>query len=147
MISSLLLGLYYNTSIWYKLTDKTSYGALISTIGAVITIGLNYLLIPVIGLTGAALTSVVAYFLMNIITILIGKKHYSIPYRYQRIAFYPMLAIGLYYAYYFLASNPLELNFVNFVVSNLVGVLFLVFIYFMERDFISSRRPFGVRKK
>ncbi len=136
MISSLLLGLYYNTSIWYKLTDKTSYGALISTIGAVITIGLNYLLLPVIGLTGAALTSVVAYFLMNIITILIGKKHYSIPYRYQRIAFYPMLAIGLYYAYYFLASNPLELNFVNFIVSNLVGVLFLIFVYFMERDFI-----------
>lgn len=136
MISSLLLGLYYNTSIWYKLTDKTTYGALISTIGAVITLALNYLLIPIIGLTGAALTSVIAYFLMNIITILIGRAHFSIPYQYQRIAFYPFLAAVLYYAYYFISSSPMELNFPNFIISNLVGLLFLVFIYFMERDFI-----------
>lgn len=137
MIAYLLLGLYYNISIWYKLTDKTRYGAYFALVGAVITICLNYLLIPIIGMTGAALTSLSVYFVMNILAIGIGRKHYPIPYRYQRILLYPLIAVVFYYTYYFMMDNPYEWSINNLIISNGVGIVFLILIYFLEKKFIN----------
>ncbi len=143
MIAYLLLGLYYNVAIWYKLTDKTRYGAIISIVGAIITVGLNYLLIPRIGMTGAAVTSVSVYFTMVILAVLIGRAYYPIPYRFQRILVYPLLAVIMYYAYTYFIKNPYDFTMSNLIISNCVGLLFLGIIYIAERKFIARL----IRKK
>ncbi|GAB4246805.1 MAG: polysaccharide biosynthesis C-terminal domain-containing protein [Ekhidna sp.] len=76
----LLLGIFYNLSLWYKLTDHTLYGAYISLIGAVSTFILNWVLIPAYGYMGSAYATFLSYLLMVIISYLWGKKYYPVPY-------------------------------------------------------------------
>src|SRR5690625_1867852 len=61
LLANLFLGIYYNLSVWYKVTDKTKFGGLISVIAAIITIVANFLLIPTIGYIGAAISTLAAY--------------------------------------------------------------------------------------
>jgi O-antigen/teichoic acid export membrane protein len=88
----LFLGVFYNLSLWYKLSDKTIYGAWISVIGAAITFGLNWLLIPFFGYTGSAWATFISYGVMVIISYLWGKKHYQVPYNVRKIVGYLILA-------------------------------------------------------
>lgn len=80
LMANLFLGIFYNTSVWYKLTNKTGIGAIISFSGAAITIVGNLLLIPLIGYIGAALTTLVCYVFMSVTSWRVGRKHYYIPY-------------------------------------------------------------------
>lgn len=88
----LFLGVFYNLSLWYKLTDKTLYGAHISLIGAFATFVLNWALIPVMGYLGSAIATFVTYFLMVIISYLWGMKHYPVPYQTLKVSGYISLA-------------------------------------------------------
>ncbi|MBX2895035.1 MAG: polysaccharide biosynthesis protein [Cyclobacteriaceae bacterium] len=81
LLAYLLLGVYYNMSVWFKLTDKTQYGTIITILGAIITIAGNYLLIPVAGFMGSAFAAVACYAGMAITCYLLGQKYYPIPYR------------------------------------------------------------------
>lgn len=80
LAGGLLLGIYFNLSIWFKLTDRTKYGAWISVIGAIVTLGGNILLIPLIGYMGSAVTTVLSYLVMVVISYVLGQRHYFIPY-------------------------------------------------------------------
>lgn len=97
LLANLLLGIYYNLSIWYKLTEKTIFGAYLSVFGAIITIGLNILLIPKIGFVGAAWATLACYFSMTILSYFLGKKYYPVPYETKRIASYLLLMLGLFF--------------------------------------------------
>ncbi|MHA7877742.1 MAG: lipopolysaccharide biosynthesis protein [Bacteroidota bacterium] len=81
MLGYLLLGIYYNLSIWFKLTDKTYYGTWLTSIGALITIILNRLLIPQIGYWGSVWATVASYAVMCLLCYYWGQKYYPIPYR------------------------------------------------------------------
>ena len=96
LLANIFLGIYYNLSIWYKLTDKTYFGALFSLVGAVITIVMNLILIPKIGFMGSAITTLACYVVMTIISYFLSKKHYSIPYDLKRLFLYLMLMLILY---------------------------------------------------
>lgn len=80
LMANLMLGIYFNLSVWYKLKDKTHYGAIISSVGAVVTISLNYLLIPLIGYMGSAITTLTAYTFMVVLSYVLGRKHYQFGY-------------------------------------------------------------------
>jgi O-antigen/teichoic acid export membrane protein len=80
LLANLFLGLYYNLSVWYKLTEKTSYGAYMSLFGAAITIVLNLVLIPYFGFVGSAWATLCCYFLMALCSYFLGQKYYPIPY-------------------------------------------------------------------
>ncbi|WP_152285929.1 lipopolysaccharide biosynthesis protein [Flavicella marina] len=95
LIANLFLGIYNNLSIWYKLTDKTRFGMYISVIGAVITIAMLFILIPKIGFIGAAWATVTAYGSMLLISYLLGRKFYPVPYDIKRISLYLLLCIGI----------------------------------------------------
>ena len=82
LLAKLFLGVYYNASIWFKLTDNTSKGAIITILGAFITVGLNYVLIPKIGYLGSAYATLGCYSFMAFVGILWGQKHYPIPYHF-----------------------------------------------------------------
>ncbi len=95
LLANLFLGVYYNLSVWFKLTDKTKFGTYISFGGAGITIIFNLLLIPVLGYMGSAIATLVCYFSMALASYLLGNKHYPIPYPVKAISAYILIAIGL----------------------------------------------------
>ncbi|MDX5421532.1 MAG: polysaccharide biosynthesis C-terminal domain-containing protein [Hymenobacteraceae bacterium] len=95
LLANLFLGIYYNLSVWFKLTDKTYFGTYISFGGAAVTILFNLLLIPVLGYMGSAIATFICYFGMAVVSYLLGNRHYPIPYPTKTIAGYVLLAVGL----------------------------------------------------
>lgn len=126
LLANLFLGIYYNLSIWYKLSEKTKYGAYLSIFGAIITIALNFILIPIIGFEGSAWATLVCYFSMTIASYYIGKKHYPIPYNIKLIGVYLVSMLGIYFAISFFDTN-MWLNTLY-----LLG--FIIFVFLIERQ-------------
>ncbi|MBS1582919.1 MAG: oligosaccharide flippase family protein [Bacteroidetes bacterium] len=93
MLANVFLGIYYNQSVWYKLTDRPRVGSTISLIGAAITIVLLLVLIPAFGYLGAAWATFICYASMAAISYLWGQRHYPIPYNVSRILGY--MAFGV----------------------------------------------------
>jgi O-antigen/teichoic acid export membrane protein len=124
ILANFFLGIYNNLSVWYKLTDKTKIGAYISIVGAILTLLLNYLLIPKYSYMGSAIGTIVAYGSMMIISYLLGKKYYSIPYDMKKIGGY--LAVSILFSilsFYFFRENyfvgiPLIVVFTYFIYHN-----------------------------
>jgi O-antigen/teichoic acid export membrane protein len=81
MLGYLFLGMYYNFSVWFKLTDRTFYSTLITVGGATITVVMNFLLIPIWGYMGSSWAAFITYFSMAMTCYLLGQKYYPIPYR------------------------------------------------------------------
>ena len=125
LLAHLFLGVYYNLSMWYKLTNQTKYGAFISLMGAVITILLNIILIPKIGYIGSAWATLICYFSMALTSYILSIKYYFIPYEKIKITCYLILAVVIY-----LLSNYFEINsmFYNIILI----VLYLSVILFFE---------------
>ncbi len=96
LMANLFSGIFYNLSIWYKLSDKTKYGAYISIMGAVITLVFNIILIPIMGYMGAAWTTLLCYAAMAIVSYGLGQKHYPINYPLKKIFFYILWALAIY---------------------------------------------------
>ena len=123
-LGNIFLGIYYNLSVWYKLTNKNMYGAYITIFGAAITIVLNVLLIPVLHYTGAAIATFCCYFFMMISSYLLGQKYYPIPYAVKKLIAYLTLVILIYlfhFALLILLPN-------NYLFS--LGTGFALFIFF-----------------
>lgn len=95
-MASIFLGIYYNLTIWYKLTNRNMAGAYITINGAIITIVLNILLIPKLHYTGAALATFVCYGFMMVVSYVQGQKHYPIPYARKKLTTYLVIVTLLY---------------------------------------------------
>ena len=102
MMANLFLGVYYNLSIWYKLTAKTSWGAWLSLIGAIITLVLNFVWIPlssdhlIYGYYGSAWATFICYGSMMILSYLIGQKYFPVKYNLGKFTGYLGLSVLLY---------------------------------------------------
>ena len=97
LAANLFLGVYYNLSVWYKLSDKTKYGAYLAIFGAIITLTLNLTLIPIIGFLGSAWATLVCYLCMTTSSYFIGRRHYRIPYPIKRIVLYLAVVATLFF--------------------------------------------------
>ena len=97
-------GVYFNLSFWYKLTDKTQWGAYFSLIGVVITFGLQAVLVPRIGYMASAASSTVCYLVIMLLSYIIGRRHLEIPYDLRRIGIYTGIVIAILAGYYGLAQ-------------------------------------------
>ena len=97
LMANLFLGIYINLSIWYKLTDRTGMGAVVSMLGAVLTVLLNVWWIPTLGYYGSAWATLICYALMAMVSYFLGKKYYRINYPYKRILGYIGLGVSLYF--------------------------------------------------
>ena len=95
LVANLLLGLYYNFSVWYKVTDDTRFGAYVSVGGAVVTVVLNLVLIPRIGFYGCAWATLACYAAMAAATVALGQRRYRVPYPTAAMVAYGALAIVL----------------------------------------------------
>ncbi len=97
LISQVLLGMLFNLSLWYKLTDKTVYGLLITGVGASVTIASLFILVPKLGYLGAAWTHVICYLVIVTLSYFLGRKHYKVPYNLKTIGLYFGMAILLFF--------------------------------------------------
>ncbi len=95
-LGNIFLGIYYNLSIWYKLTNKNTTGAMITIAGAVITIVLNIILIPRFHYLGAAIATFCCYLFMMIVSYVLGQKHYPVPYARKKLIALLVMVILLY---------------------------------------------------
>ena len=124
ILANFFLGIYTNLSVWYKLIDKTYIGAYISIVGAIITLVLNFLLIPTMSYYGSAIATIAAYGSMMSISYYLGNKYYPIPYDLKKIGGYLSLSI-LFSA----------VSFYGFRENYYVGVgLLIVFLYFIYHN-------------
>ena len=124
ILANFFLGIYTNLSVWYKLIDKTYIGAYISIVGAIVTLVLNFLLIPTMSYYGSAIATIAAYGTMMGISYFLGNKYYPIPYDIKKISRYLGLSIlfSIISFYYFrenyFVGIPLLLAFMYFIYHN-----------------------------
>jgi O-antigen/teichoic acid export membrane protein len=97
LMAKLFLGVFYNLSVWYKLTDKTLYGGLVAVFGATVTIVLNIILIPKYGYMGSAWANFACYFSMMVISYFWGRKIFPVHYEMKKIGLFTVLALLFYF--------------------------------------------------
>jgi O-antigen/teichoic acid export membrane protein len=130
LFANICLGIYYNQSIWYKLADKTKFGAYIAIGGAIITLALNFALIPSMGYMGAAWTTLAVYFSMMIASHFLGQKYYPIKYNIRKAGLYIVTALVLFSIGYFIDYGSLVLKT---IVSSILILIFVGLFIMMER--------------
>lgn len=80
LMANIFLGIYYNQSVWYKLTDRTAYGAGLAIFGAIVTVVLNFSFIPEYGYMASAWATLACYGSMMLVSYFMGRKYYPVPY-------------------------------------------------------------------
>lgn len=131
-------GIFFNLSLWYKLTDNTRFGAYFSIIGCFITLIINVAFVPRFSYMASACASLVCYFVIMLLSYFIGRKYLYVPYDLCRIGFYILLTtviLAVYYAVRFISGNA--------VVSMAVGTLLLILYcaVLVRKDFPLSSLP------
>ena len=139
LMANLFYGMYFTLSLWYKLTDKTRYGAYMALIGATITLVLNLALVPVMGYMGSAIAVFVCFLVMLVISYFLGQKHFPVPYDLKRIGSYflaAMVIVGI-------AQFTLDLQVLIKYSINLVLVMaFIVLVFKWEINELKRFIPF-----
>jgi O-antigen/teichoic acid export membrane protein len=133
LLANLIMGIFFNLSIWYKLTNKTMIGALLVITGAVITVLINVLFIPQYGYVASAWAHLVCYSVMVVMSYLLSRKYYKIPYRILRLTGYLALALGLF------GFNELFLQDIE-MAGDLIG--FILISIFIIAAVLGERKTF-----
>lgn len=136
LLAYLFLGVYYNLSVWFKLTDKTHYGTLITLIGVVVTIAGNYFLIPLAGFMGSSIAAFLCYFSMTVFCFIWGQRYYPIPYNIRAAIVYITVSFALVYI-----VNAIRIEHVVLatVFHLIVLSIFIFIIYRKERAYLMQR--------
>lgn len=125
LLANVFLSMNTQISMWYKLTDKTYLGLYITMVGLLITVVGNIFLIPILGIEGAAWTTLFSYFGMTVLSVLLGQFHYRVPYDFGKIILYLVSGIILGWV----ASK----NMVNYFYSFGALVSMIIIVIFSER--------------
>lgn len=139
MLANIFLGVYYNLSIWYKLTGKTIWGAWLSLIGAAITLVLNFYWIPlgpghlIHGYIGSAWATFICYGSMMVIAYLLGRQFYPIPYNLKKFAGYLVFALLIYFI-----STRVH---ITYMLPRLTFNTCLLLVFLLTAFFVEKPRP------
>jgi O-antigen/teichoic acid export membrane protein len=127
LLANVILGINTNLNVWYKVSDKTVYGIYITFVGLVITVVGNVILIPMLGILGAAFTTLTAYFAMFIASALWGSKHYPVPYRWKKIGAFVGFACLVVFILHYTNWPPGPFRVLG-------GIIYLGIMLFWERN-------------
>ncbi len=127
LIANFCLGIYHNLSVWYKITDRTKFGAYISVFGAILTLILNYWLIPIMSYKGSAIATLSAYSCMMFASYYFGRKYYPIPYDLKKITLYLVVSITLSACIFYSRFRG------NYIIGITALVVFLGLIFLLEK--------------
>ncbi len=129
LLGYLFFGIYYNMTAWYKLTDKTIYGTYITVGGALLTVALNFLIIPLYGYVGSAWISAFVFLAMTVACYLFGQKYYPIPYHVLSDTLYIVLTTVLVYGVNSFRFENIE---AGIAVHTIVIIGWAMVVYFIE---------------
>jgi O-antigen/teichoic acid export membrane protein len=140
LMANIFLGIYYNLTVWYKLTNKNLYGAWITLVGSLFSVAINYMFIPKFGLMACAWSTLITYGVMMALSYFYGQKYYPVPYNTKKILWYLGIVSGL-----FLIQKAIALALPHSIVTIITGVLltaaFAWFIALVERTEL-AKLPF-----
>lgn len=122
-------GIYYNLAIWYKLTNKTHYGAYMTLFGSLITLVISFLLIPRYGYIVSAWASLACYFSMTVLSYFWSKKHFPVKYETGKIIIYILLTLSLYFTSVYIKPDNL---YIRLCFNTFLIFVFLSIIYITE---------------
>lgn len=131
VLAAFFLGIYHNLSVWYKVTDRTRFGAMISLAGAVVTILINVIFIPMIGYYASAIATLAAYGSMMGLSFYFGRKYYPIPYNFRKILFYGGISIVFSVLSFYVFDR-------NLWVGSLLFLVYLGLVWRMEQERLKS---------
>jgi O-antigen/teichoic acid export membrane protein len=130
LLANVFLGVYYNQSIWYKLTGQTKFGAYISIGGAILTVTINVLFIPEYGYWACAWATLIVYAAQMIASYILGQKYYPIKYNLRKFFLYLILSLLLFWI---ASSIHFESGIVNFVLKNFFILIFVSVVWGLEK--------------
>ena len=133
LIAAVFLGIYLNMSVWYKLSDKTIFGAYISVLGAAVTIAVNIYFIPTYGYWASTWGTFLSYFSMMTVSYFLGQYFYPVPYHMKKIIGYLSLSILFSVVSYYVLDG-------NLLVGNSLLLLFLAIVIYFEKDTLRKIR-------
>ena len=136
LMSYLLLGIYYNVSIWYKLADKTLWGAWIAIGGTAITFIGNFLLLPSMNVIGSAWAALACYLFMTLSCYWIGQRIYPIPYKMTKIFAWMLGALALYFVMEWIRPVANESLPIIFGMNTLLIGLYCLLVWKMEGSLV-----------
>lgn len=139
MAGEIFFGVFYNLSLWYKLTDRTQWGAWFSLGGFVITAAINIAFVPQYGYMACAWGAFFCYLAMMLSSYFIGQHYFPIKYDLKGIAAYSAIAVAAYAAAVYV---PIENEAASYAFRTLLLVLFV--LYAFKRDMHVSMA--GIRK-
>jgi O-antigen/teichoic acid export membrane protein len=144
LFANVCLGIYYNQSVWYKLSNKTKYGAYIALFGAAITVLINVLFIPMYGYMASAWATLLAYLTQMVLSYYWGQKHYPIPYNTRKFFLYIGCAIGIYCLFSLVRTglklSLKEMNVGLLFMGNLLIAGYIYMVYRNEKAFFKVKR-------
>ena len=137
MAAEIMMGVYFNLSFWYKVIDKTIWGAVFSGIGCVVLLAVNFIFVPHYGYIACAWGGFAGYGVAMVLSYVVGQKYYPIAYPLQSILYYVLLT----------AVSLVSMNYVhdhyNMWLSlgfNTLAVLFFISVV-VHNDFLLSSLP------
>lgn len=137
LFAFLMLGIYYNVSIWYKLADKNIYGGLISSAGVIITLSLSFILLPQIGIVASAWSSLACYTGMVLLALYFGGKHYPIDYDIRKLLGLILMAIAM--VVFALIIEKLNLTLpISLLIKTLLFIAFTILLYRQHRSLLKE---------
>jgi O-antigen/teichoic acid export membrane protein len=132
LFANMFLGIYYNLSIWYKLSHKTTAGAYITLIGAAITLVINYLFIPRFSYLACAWATFLCYGSMMVISFIWGQKQYKIPYAWKKLVAYLVIVAIIYFVHHFI-TNAWPNTWLNLGLASFFLILYSLFVIRVEK--------------
>ena len=125
MLGELFFGIYYNLSVWYKLTDRTQWGAYFSIIGCIMTVAIIIIFVPQYGFIACAWASLASNLLMMLLSYFVGQKKFPIPYNLRSALFYGVIATAFYFIGMLpqIESDILRLSFRTVILLIFIGII------------------------
>lgn len=137
LLANIFLGIYYNLSIWYKLSNKTLAGAYITLVGAVITVSINYFCIPYFSYVACAWATFACYGSMMVISFVWGQKHYPIPYEWKKLVGYLFISVSIFFIHQ-TCINYFHSVWFSRIAATIFILIFIAVIIKTELNFIKQ---------
>ncbi len=138
LLGNIFLGIYYNQSIWYKLSGQTKFGAYIAIGGASLTIIINLLFISKYGYMACAWATMIVYGAQMVASYLLGQKYYPIKYNLRKFAIYLGSSLLLFWISTLFSFEPGGI--VKFLFNNFLLLLFIGIFWFLEDPLKSLKK-------
>lgn len=142
LLANMALGVYYNLSIWYKLSHNTRAGATITIIGAVITLFINYFFIPYFSYMACAWATLICYASMMVISYLWGQKVYPVPYNAKKLLGFFAVMLLLYFIDIGICSFT-PVVWMHLLIGTMLLVIYISFIFKVEKKELSRMPVIG----